>query len=104
MASEEHDPLIVDWRAPVAEPFYRATGRHPLGLRRRRHFLAEGRRLVAIEDEHFAVDGEVPAEGSHGDGDGERGLGLVGTGVLLAALERSRTGRMRDIVATVQRE
>lgn len=99
VASEEHDPLIVDWRAPVAEPFYRATGRHPLGLRRRRHFLAEGRRLVSIEDEHFAVEGTEPAEG-----DDEAGLGLVGTGVLLKALERSRTGRMRDIVATVQRE
>ena len=101
VASEEHDPLIVDWRAPVAEPFYRATGRHPLGLRRRRHFLAEGRRLLAIEDEHFGVEGEPPGEGEGGD---EAGLGLVGTGVLLAALERSRTGRMRDIVATVQRE
>lgn len=99
VASEEHDPLIVDWRAPVAEPFYRATGRHPLGLRRRRHFLAEGRRLVSIEDEHFAIEGQEPAEG-----DEEAGLGLVGTGVLLKALERSRTGRMRDIVATVQRE
>ena len=99
VASEDHDPLIVDWRAPVAEPFYRATGRHPLGLRRRRHFLAEGRRLLAIEDEHFAVEGADPGE--NGD---EAGLGLVGTGVLLAALERSRTGRMRDIVATVQRE
>ncbi|HUR50383.1 MAG TPA: ATP-binding domain-containing protein [Acidimicrobiales bacterium] len=102
VASEEHDPLIVDWRAPVAEPFYRATGRHPLGLRRRRHFLAEGRRLLAIEDEHFGVEGEAPGENIE-DGD-EAGLGLVGTGVLLAALERSRTGRMRDIVATVQRE
>src|SRR5688500_11690558 len=86
VASAEHDPLIVDWRAPVAEPFYRATGRHPLGLRRRRHFLAEGRRLLAIEDEHFGVEGEEPGE----DGE-EAGLGLVGTGVLLAALERSRT-------------
>ena len=106
VASAEHDPLIVDWRAPVAEPFYRATGRHPLGLRRRRHFLAEGRRLLAIEDEHFGVEGEAPGDGpgeGRGDGD-ESGLGLVGTGVLLAALERSRTGRMRDIVATVQRE
>ena len=99
VSSEEHDPLIVDWRAPIAEPFYRATGRHPLGLRRRRHFLAEGRRILAIEDEGFAVEGEEPDE-AHG----EAGLGLVGTGVLLAALERSRTGRMRDIVATVQRE
>src|SRR5687767_6600962 len=99
VSAEDQEPLVVDWRAPVAEPFYRATGRHPLGLRRRRHFLAEGRRLLAIEDEHFGVEGEEPGE----DGE-EAGLGLVGTGVLLAALERSRTGRMRDIVATVQRE
>src|SRR4029079_1857033 len=54
----------------------------------------EGRRLVGIEDEVFAADGAT------GDGDVE----LVGTGALLAALEQSRSGRMRDIVATVQRE
>src|SRR6185503_1706357 len=93
--SDEHrEPLVVDWRAPVAEPFYRATGRHPMGLRRRRHFANEGRRIVGIEDEVFAADG------STGDDDVE----LVGTGALLAALEQSRSGRMRDIVATVQRE
>src|SRR5438477_1896476 len=91
------EPLVVDWRAPVAEPFYRATGRHPMGLRRRRHFATEGRRLIGMEDELFAADGGP-------DGDGDQGLALVGTGALLAALERSRSGRMRDIVATVQRE
>ena len=88
------EPLVVDWRAPVAEPFYRATGAHPMGLVRRRHFLTEGRRVVDLEDELF--DPEGVAEG--------RGLGLSGPQVLLATLERSRTGRMRDIVATVQRE
>src|SRR5205807_3216326 len=97
VSAEDMEPPVVDWRAPVAEPFYRATGRHPMGLRRRRHFSTEGRRLVGIEDELFAADGG-PGE------EGDESLALVGTGALLAALERSRTGRMRDIVATVQRE
>src|ERR1700726_2195680 len=93
VSDESQDPLVVDWRAPVAEAFYRATGRAPMGLRRRRHFATEGRRLLGIEDEVFAVD-------SGSDVDGE----LVGPGALLAALQRSRSGQMRDIVATVQRE
>jgi DNA helicase IV len=92
ISSADSEPLVVDWRAPVVEPFYRATGRHPLGLRRRRHFLAEGRLVLDIEDELFA-GGEAGDE-----------LGLAGSGALVAALERSRSGRMRDIVATVQRE
>ena len=93
VADADLEPLVVDWRAPVAEPFYRATGAHPMGLSRRRHFLIEGQVLEDLEDELF------------GDGtDGGGGLGLSGSAVLLAALERSRTGRMRDIVATVQRE
>src|SRR5439155_6953068 len=89
---KEQEQLVVDWRAPVAEPFYRATGRHPLGLSRRRHFFCDGRLLKGIEDEGFA----------DGEGDGE--LGLAGPGALLAALERARTGQMRDIVATIQKE
>jgi hypothetical protein len=91
----DQEPLVVDWRAPVAEPFYRATGAHPMGLRRRRHFLTEGRQVLDLEDELFAAG---PGE------DLGVGLGLAGSTVLLAALERSRTGRMRDIVATVQAE
>jgi DNA helicase IV len=95
LSDAEHEPLVVDWRAPVAEPFYRATGARPMGLRRRRHFLTDGRRVVDLEDELFAPDGtEVSAEV----------LGLSGPGVLRAALERAHTGRMRDIVATVQAE
>ena len=90
----DQEPLVVDWRAPVAEPFYRATGAQPMGLSRRRHFLTEGRRVLDLEDELFGVEG---------DDDGV-GLGLSGPQVLLSALQRSRTGRMRDIVATVQRE
>jgi DNA helicase IV len=95
ISDAEHEPLVVDWRAPVAEPFYRATGARPMGLRRRRHYLTDGRRVVDLEDELFA----------QGDGTGgAEALGLAGPSVLLAALERAHTGRMRDIVATVQAE
>jgi DNA helicase IV len=90
----DQEPLVVDWRAPIAEPFYRATGRHPMGLRRRRHFATDGPNITGIEDEVFTADGV----------EGNGGLELAGPGALLAALERSRSGRMRDIVATVQRE
>lgn len=93
VAGPNQESVVVDWRAPAAEAFYRATGRQPLGLVRRRHFFCAGRRLVHVEDERFA-------EGDDADGE----LGLAGPGALLAALERTRTGRMRDIVATIQGE
>ncbi|HEX3541303.1 MAG TPA: AAA family ATPase [Acidimicrobiales bacterium] len=98
VADEDLEPLVVDWRAPVAEPFYRATGAQPMGLVRRRHFLTEGRRVLDLEDELFGEPG------AGGGDDGGFGAGLAGSATLLAALGRSRTGRMRDIVATVQRE
>src|SRR5688572_3361770 len=88
----DQEPLIIDWRAPVAEPFYRATGRHPMGLSRRRHFITDGRRLVGLEDELLDLD-HMPEEST-----------LAGEGALLAALERSRSGTMRDIVGTIQAE
>jgi DNA helicase IV len=93
VSAADQEPLVVDWRAPIAEPFYRATPREPMGLRRRRHFLAEGRQLHGIEDEIFSL----------GEGDSDDDA-VAGSSALLAALERSRSGRMRDIVATVQRE
>ena len=86
-------PLIIDWRAPVAEPFYRATAVEPMGVARRRHFQTHGRRLLGIDDEVF--DADAAAEG---------GFTVVGEGALLAALDQERTGRMRDIVATIQAE
>ena len=92
IADEHNEPLVVDWRAPVAEPFYRATAREPLGLTRRRHFILRGRRLAGIDDELL------------GDESSHEGLILMGEGALLAALESGRTGRMSDIVATIQRE
>src|SRR5450631_134927 len=57
--SADHDPLVVDWRAPIAEPFYRATGRDPQGLVLRRHLALEGRKVVGLEDERFAAPGSA---------------------------------------------
>ena len=107
VADENSDPVVVDWRAPVAEPFYRATGRDPLGLVRRRHFHVHGRQLLGLEDELFgeghlgigAEGDDVPAT-AHAD----RADGIRGYSTLLAALERGRTGQLGDIVATIQGE
>jgi len=93
--SDDHqEPLVVDWRAPVAEPFYRATGRQRMGLARRRHFATRGRQLLGVEDELF---------GEHVLDLGESS-GLQGQGTLIAALETARSGHLGDIVATIQGE
>ncbi|MGI9645786.1 MAG: HelD family protein [Ilumatobacteraceae bacterium] len=108
VADEDREPVVVDWRAPVAEPFYRATGRSPMGLLRRRHFAVEGRTLLGIEDELFGEGhlGVGHDEGLDGAPTGEAGdgAGLRGYSTLLAALERGRTGTLGDIVATIQGE
>ena len=83
--------MVVDWRAGVATPFYRATFADPLGLARRRRFAMEGRQLVELFDEDFA-----DPDSAH------RASGIPDP--LLAELDRSRTGQMRDIVATIQAE
>jgi DNA helicase IV len=98
VADEDQEPLIVDWRAPVAEPFYRATSADPLGLRRRRHLITRGRQVLRLDDELL---GDAAAGGSD---DGEDDLVLVGEAALLDALRRARTGRMGDIVSTIQAE
>jgi DNA helicase IV len=118
--SADHDPLVVDWRAPIAEPFYRATGRDPQGLVLRRHLALEGRRVVGLEDERFSLPGpsgtadvtdvtetDPSARRAEGDGSGEliqSDLPIGGPAALLAALDRARSGRMTDIVSTIQRE
>ena len=108
VADEDREPVVVDWRAPVAEPFYRATGREPMGLARRRHFVIEGRNLLGIEDELFG-DGHLGL--GHDEGlDADAGVvvandtGLRGYSTLLASIERGRTGTLGDIVATIQGE
>ena len=90
VADERQEPVVVDWRAPIAEPFYRATGRDPMGLIRRRHFVSRGRELLDIEDELFDLD--------------QLDDGFQGHGALLAALDQNRDGQLRDIVATIQGE
>lgn len=90
----EHTPLVVDWRAPIAEPFYRATAVEPMGVARRRHFITRrGREIISLDDEVFDREASAAA-----------GLSITGEGALLLALERHRTGRMGDIVATIQAE
>ena len=93
VADEDGDPLVVDWRAPAAEPFYRALPHDPMGVVRRRHFRWRDGELAGLEDEVFDVSAA-----------GEAGLSLVGEGALLAALDAPRTGRMQDVVATIQAE
>jgi DNA helicase IV len=94
VADEDQEPLIVDWRAPVAEPFYRATPADPLGLRRRRHLITRQREVLRLDDEVFGEAAEAGADD----------LVLVGEAALLDALRKARTGRMGDIVATIQAE
>ena len=104
VADDNREPVVVDWRAPVAEPFYRATGREPMGLARRRHFAVQGRTLLGLEDELFG-EGHLGVGAEDGlDGAAPRGAGLRGYSTLLAVLERGRTGQLGDIVATIQGE
>lgn len=80
--------LLIDWRAPVARPFYTATGANPEGISRRRHFRTWGRSLVDFQDEWFADGALLEPDGSDA--------------ALLAAVNAARTDGMRDIVATIQ--
>lgn len=88
----DRTPLVIDWRAEVARPFYLATGHTPMGLRRRRHLTTEGRRVTALHDE--ILDLTDTARTGHEGSDADA--------VLLAALDAARTGRMHDIVQTIQ--
>ena len=103
VADANREPVVVDWRAPVAEPFYRATGREPMGLLRRRHFVVEGPQLLALEDELFG-EGHLGVGQDEGLGGDDPRQGLRGYSTLLTALGRSRTGQLGDIVATIQAE
>ena len=91
----DQDPGGGDWRAPGAEAFYRATGPVPMGLERRRPLVSRGRVVVGIEDELFGDPERFR------DGDGNR---LKGEGALIAALETARSGRLGDIIGTIQAE
>ncbi len=102
VSDDDQEPVVVDWRAPVAESFYRATGRQSMGLSRRRHFATRARTLLGIEDELFGDALEqfgIAAD----DPDADRPQ-ISGQGALFSALETARTGRLGDIVATIQGE
>lgn len=92
LSTEDLRQLMVDWRAPEAGTFYQATAFERLGVRRRRHLILQGRRVSAIEDD--VLDHTMLVDGEH----------LQGEGALLAALNSKRTGRMSDIVGTIQAE
>jgi DNA helicase IV len=87
---DEYEPLVIDWRAPAAAPFYRSTPVEPMGVLRRRVLRCKGADVIGIEDDLMVP--EAPDD-----------LVVVGDGALMAALTRSRGSRMRDIVATIQR-
>ncbi|MBO9568404.1 MAG: AAA family ATPase [Cellulomonas iranensis] len=99
LTDEEQTPLLTDWRAPAAQAFYRATAAHPDGVARRRHLVTAGRRVTGLEDDVLDVDA-LAAAGV----DPDSLAGVSGEGALLAALGAARTGRMGDIVATIQAE
>ncbi|WP_207916814.1 ATP-binding domain-containing protein [Micromonospora sp. KC723] len=92
--SGDYDPLLMDWRAPAARPFYLATAANPQGVRRRRHLRTRQRKVTGLNDEVLDIATASPT--AHEE--------LTGEASLLAALNAGRTGRMRDIVETIQVE
>lgn len=94
MSDADHAPILTDWRAPAARAFYQATAHHRGDVVLRRHLQTRGRTVLAIEDDVLDLDALDDADQ----------VQLSGGGALLAALSASRTGRMGDIVATIQSE
>ncbi|WP_030680294.1 AAA family ATPase [Streptomyces rimosus] len=82
------DPMVIDWRAPVSQPFYRASKKDPMDLALRRRFGYTGGQLTAYEDEHLTDPAEAEQHSK----------------LLQSEIERPRVGPMRDIVATIQPE
>ncbi|SDI96374.1 DNA helicase IV [Frankineae bacterium MT45] len=95
IADDERNELLVDWRAPAAEPFYQATAAHPREIVRRRQLSTAARRVTGVQDEILDL---AAFEANGVDG----GQIVIGEGALFASLDASRSGRMRDIVATIQ--
>ncbi len=90
----DYEPLLIDWRAPAARPFYTATAACPEGVRRRRHIRTRSRTVLAIDDEVLDLDSaQDPTRTT-----------LTSEAALMAALSASRTGQMSEIVATIQAE
>ncbi|WP_033295271.1 HelD family protein [Amycolatopsis jejuensis] len=88
----EFDNLVTDWRAPAAAAFYQATAEEPMDVVRRRVIRCSGQTVLDVDDDVLIADA-VPED-----------MQIVGEGALMAALGRSRGEKMRDIVATIQKE
>jgi len=88
----ELEPLVIDWRARAAEPFYRATPAEPMDVVRRRVLRCRNDIVIGIEDDLLNAEA-VPDD-----------MAIIGEGALMAALSRARGHQMRDIVATIQAE
>jgi len=94
LRDDEYEPRLIDWRAPAAHPFYAATPKDPAGLIRRRHIYTRNRTVTGVDDEVFDLDRlSEPDRRS-----------LSGEAMLIASITSRRTGRMSDVVATIQAE
>ncbi|MEV5180553.1 HelD family protein [Streptomyces werraensis] len=93
---EDYAPLVIDWRAPAAAPFYRSTPVDPGRVVRRRVIRSKGRRVRSVEDDLMRPELKASLDG--------RELAVIGDGALMAALGQARTHTMRDIVASIQAE
>jgi len=100
LSDAEQEPILVDWRAPVATAFYQATLADPRGLTRRRHLRTKGREVTGVADDLLWVG---PRE-TTGQPAARTADGAGGDAMLLEALSAPRTGRMGDIIATLQAE
>jgi DNA helicase IV len=97
---QDGTPVVLDWRAPVSRPFYRASQSDPLGLSLRRRFGFAGGALTAYEDERFTTNAEAAASRDRS----EKSEFGSPSNLLISEIERPRSGPMRDIVATIQPE
>jgi DNA helicase IV len=94
LSDDTQRQLLIDWRAPAASAFYQATAATPDGVARRRHIATRGREVIGLDDELLDAEA-LEASGL---------VAVAGEGALMSALTAHRTGRMRDIVATLQVE
>ncbi|MFI6276292.1 HelD family protein [Streptomyces sp. NPDC050988] len=92
----DYSPLVIDWRAPAAAPFYRSTPVDPGRVVRRRVIRSKGRRVLGVEDDLMRPELKASLSG--------RELPVIGDGALMAALGQARSHTMRDIVASIQAE
>ncbi|MCQ4083857.1 AAA family ATPase [Streptomyces sp. RB6PN25] len=92
----DYAPLVIDWRAPAAAPFYRSTPKDPGRVVRRRVIRSKGRRVLGVEDDLMRPELTATLDGEE--------LCVIGDGALMASLGRARSHTMRDIVASIQAE